>query len=78
MTMPAPTPPEWDAHFKATHPITVADLFHIADTLREHNYPPDGAVSFRTPIADDRRAVDISVSPNPHPKEKPHENIPNA
>lgn len=55
-----------DAHFKARHPITVADILHIADSLRAHNYPPDGAVTFRTPIATDRRAVDITASPNPH------------
>jgi hypothetical protein len=67
--------PERDAHFKATHPITVADLFHIADSLRAHNYPPDGAVSFRTPLAGDRREVDITVSPNPHPERKPHEDV---
>lgn len=63
---PAPAPPDRDAHFKATHPITVADILHIADSLRAHNYPPDGAVTFRTPIATDRRAVDITASPNPH------------
>lgn len=67
--------PERDAHFEATYPITVADVLHIADRIREFNYPPDGAVSFRTPIAGDRRAVAITVSPLPHPERKPHENV---
>lgn len=68
---PDPSLPQRDAHFKATHPITVADLFHIADSLRAHNCPPNGAVSFRTPLAGDRREVDITVSPQPHPERNP-------
>lgn len=67
---PVPALPERDAHFNV-HPITAGDLYDIAERLRARNYPRDSAVTFRTPLAGDRREVDINVSPNPHQERYP-------